>query len=650
MTTKLALALVLLPLLAQAAEPRQRPGLDERIRRSAVAVAKHLRTQGAPSVEVRGRVQQVMVTQVKAQRARQELEAMQRAGLSVPYREVRAFVDREFEAFVRGFERPVGWDGLTAGKQFGVFFKQLKSSFATRQTFPSNWQLLDAPSKVQVARCFAGNCALAAAPAELDKWLKLTGTAAPAAARQLSSMEAMLRTAAGGAAPAPKRYYGPETAKAIENFRITGQRVPQDMIASVAEIKAAAAIANMRTGRLDRKLGGAIIRAAREVKAGKFNDQFVTDPIQGGAGTSVNMNVNEVIAARASELLSGRVGDYTVVHPNDHVNMAQSTNDVYPTAARLTAYRRLESLLGSYTLLVSELKAKAKEYAKLPKPGRTHLEDAVPIMLGREFGAYAAVLERDVRDIKVAMKGLTSVNLGATAVGTMINAEPAYVKNVAKVLATITRVPVRRSRDLVDATQNVDALTRAHATLKVSSTNLIKICNDLRLMNSGPRAGLAEITLPEQQKGSSIMPGKVNPVIAEVMNQISYQVQGNDVAVNLAGQNAQFELNQMEPVLVHNLLTSIQIMDRGTRTLAEKAVRGLKANDENCLRGARQMLGLATALVPRLGYDRSAAVAKAALKTGKTLQEVVIEAGDLDAGEAARLLDPARMARGGVLK
>ncbi|MCC6746172.1 MAG: aspartate ammonia-lyase [Deltaproteobacteria bacterium] len=459
----------------------------------------------------------------------------------------------------------------------------------------------------------------------------------------------MVRLSAGGARPPKKRYYGPETAKALENFRITGQRVPLDMIRSVAEVKAAAAMTNMRTGRLDRTIGTAIVTAAQEVIAGRHDDQFFTDPIQGGAGTSVNMNVNEVIAARASELVSGRIGDSSVVHPNDHVNMAQSTNDVYPTAARLTAYRRLQSLVSAYELLVAELTTQAGRYANLPKPGRTHLEDAVPIMLGREFKAYAAVLKRDVRYIKEAMRALTSVNLGGTAVGTTLNAEPAYVRNVTKTLAGLTGVPLVRSRDLVDATQNVDSLTRAHAMLKVSASSLIKICNDLRLMNSGPRAGFGELQLPEQQKGSSIMPGKVNPVIAEVMNQIGYQVQGNDVVVNLAAQNGQFELNQMEPVLVHNLLGSVQIMDRGIRALAEKAIRGLKVNDEACLRGARQMLGLATALVPRLGYDRAAYHAKTALRTNRSLLEVVVESGDLPEAEAAKLLSPARMARGGML-
>jgi aspartate ammonia-lyase len=647
----LTLSVVLLATSTALASPAPRDTtLQGAMRRTVSAVAKNARTQGQTPLEIRGRVQETMLHQIKAYRTREEFKAMKAAGLNVPYRDVHTFVEREFEAFVQKLDRPYGWNELSPSRQFGFIVKALKSSFATSRTFPSNWQILDPTARYNVVRCFAGNCSLSTATGELGKWLQLTKTSAPQGVRPLTAVEKMLSTTAGGSKAAPKLYYGAETAKAHENFLITGQRVPLDMIKSVAQVKAAAAISNMRTGRLDKRVGGAIIKAAREVIAGKLNDQFYTDPIQGGAGTSVNMNVNEVIASRASEILTGRIGDNKVVHPNDHVNMAQSTNDVYPTAARLTAYHRLESLLASYELLVKELDVKAKLYANLPKAGRTHLEDAVPIMLGREFKAYAAVLKRDIRDVKLAMKGLTSINLGGTAVGTTLLAEPAYVKNVAKTLARISGVPVVRTRDLVDGTQNVDAMVRAHATLKVSATNLIKICNDLRMMNSGPRAGLGEITLPEMQKGSSIMPGKVNPVIAEVVNQLSYQIQGNDVVVNLVGQNGQFELNQMEPVMVHNVLSSIQLLDRGAKTLAEKAIRGLKANDEACLRGAKQMLGLATALVPKLGYDRAAALAKTALRTGRPLEDVVIEAGDLSATEARKMLDPARMARGGVPK
>ncbi len=625
------------------------PPLKQQIRRAVGRTARAMRRAHRPVAEIRGAVQETILRQVKGYRTRREYKAMKAAGLNVKYRDVRSFVHREFDAFLGKMDRQVGWDSASAGKRFGLYFRALDRGFTKKRTFPGNWNVMDNNSRYQVARCFAGNCSTSQAPAELNKWLKVAGVSAPATSKKHSRVDQMLLNQVGGSSPTKKRYYGPETAKAAENFKITGERVPADFIKSVAQIKAAAAITNMRTGRLDRKVGLAIVKAAREVIAGKHKDQFITDAIQGGAGTSVNMNLNEVLAGRASELLTGRIG-YKVVHPIDHVNMAQSTNDVYPTAARLTAYRRLKGLLNSYKLLVGELEGKAREYKDLPKAGRTHLQDAVPIMLGREFRAYAAVLKRDMRDVKVAMKGLSSINMGATAIGTSLNAEPAYVKNISKTLARISRVPVRRARDLVDATQNVDAMTRAHGVLKVSASNLIKICNDLRMMNSGPRAGFGEIQLPAMQKGSSIMPGKVNPVIAEVANQIGYQVQGNDVTVNLAAQNGQFELNQMEPVLVRNLLSSIKIMDRGVHTLATRAIRGLKANDKHCLAGARNMLGLATALTPHLGYDRSAALAKQALKSGESLYDVVVRSGDMNASQASKILDPARMARGGVLK
>jgi len=646
----LALATILtIPITAQA-RPGVDPSLRQAIRREVKRTVGAMRRAGKPTHEIRGQVQRVLLQQVKAHRTRQEWRAMKTAGLNVPYREVRSYVNREFDSFLSGMKLPAGWEQLSPGRRFGAVYRSLNSSFTRTRTFPSNWSNLDTSARAEVARCFAGNCSVSSAPKELAKWLKLTGTPAPPATKKpMTGVEQMLAVSAGGGKPAPRQYYGPETIKASQNFRITGQRVPGDFIKSVAQIKAAAAITNMRTGRLDRRVGIAIVRAAREVIQGKHRDQFITDAIQGGAGTSVNMNVNEVIAARASEILGGRI-DRKLVHANDHVNMAQSTNDVYPTAARLTAYNRLKGLLGSYELLASELESKARQHKDLPKAGRTHLQDAVPIMLGREFGAYAKVLRRDIRDIKVAMKGLTSVNMGGTAVGTALNAEPAYVKNIAKTLARVSRVPVRRTADLVDGTQNVDAMARAHGVLKVSASNLIKICNDLRMMNSGPRAGFGEITLPAVQKGSSIMPGKVNPVIAEVVNQIGYQVQGNDVTVNLVAQNGQFELNQMEPVMVHNVLQSIRILDRGARTLATKAIRGMQVHEATCRAQAAGMMGLATALAPHIGYEPASALAKEALHSGKSLKQVVVERKVMSASKAAKILDPARMARGGVLK
>jgi aspartate ammonia-lyase len=637
--------------------------LREAVKRSVRRTVRVMRRAGRSTHEIRGAVQATMLRQLRAHRTRTEWKAMKAAGLDVPYREVRAFAKRELDSSIAGVKLPDNWDNLSPGRRFGVVYKALRRGYADARIFPDNWKRLDNASRYQVARCFAGNCSVTQGPAEVKKWLELTGTKNPASAKTMTGVEQMLSVRAGGSARRPRRYYGPETAKAMENFKVTGQPVPMDLIRSVAQIKAAAAIANMRAGTLDRKVGGAIIKAAREVMRGKHRDQFKTDRIQGGAGTSVNMNVNEVIAGRASEILTGRV-DYRVVHPNDHVNMSQSTNDVYPTAIRVAAYKRLKGLLGSYELLAGELETKARQHRNTPKAGRTHLQDAVPIMMGREFGAYAKAIRRDIKAVKGAMKELTSVNMGGTAVGTALNAKPTYVKNVNKTLARISRVPVRQARDLVDATQNVDQLARAHGVLKVSASNLIKICNDLRMMNSGPRAGLGEITLPAVQKGSSIMPGKVNPVIAEVVNQIGYQVQGNDVTVNLVAQNGQFELNQMEPVLAHNLLQSIRILDRGARTLARKAIRGLRVNESTVRRQAGEMLGLATALAPHVGYDRAAELAKKAHRTGRPLHDVVVESGDLSganerragrgvsssAARVRKVLDPARMARGGVLE
>ena len=645
--------LLLLPLALVAGLPgavvAAPPGFLQRSIRHATRRLVRQQPAALSACELRGAVQETIIGRLKLQRLGRELTALKRAGIRAPRREVRAFVERAFDASLAAIARPDTWNELSAPRRFAVVARALKGGFAAERVIPDNWRQLDGAQRYEVVRALAANAAAEQAPAELAKWLAITGVKAPAGAKPITAIEALFALRTGGSAAAPQRYYGPETAKALENFTISGVRVPPDMIAAFADIKAAAAIANMRTGRLDRAIGGAIVKACREIKTGKFADAFVTDAIQGGAGTSTNMNANEVIAARASEILSGRI-DYRVVHPNDHVNMAQSTNDTYPTAIRLTAYRRLEGLLDSYALLVKELRLKGKEYANLPKAARTHLQDAVPIMLGREFQAYAAVLGRDMRDIRSTMKGLLGVNMGGTAVGTRLNAEPGYVRTIAKTLAHVSGVPVHRSRDLVDATQNVDAVTRAHAMLKVSASNLIKISNDLRLMASGPRAGLGEIVLPTAQKGSSIMPGKVNPVIAEVVNQLSYQVQGNDLTVNLVAQNGQLELNQMEPVMAHNLFESIRILDRGARALAERGIRGLKANRENCLAGARNMLGLATALVPALGYDRAAALAKEALRTKRPLIEVVVQHGDLSPAQAAKVLDPARMARGGMVE
>jgi aspartate ammonia-lyase len=375
-------------------------------------------------------------------------------------------------------------------------------------------------------------------------------------------------------------YYGIQTIRAVENFPITGYRIHESLIKALAMVKKAAAIANMNTTRLYKDLANVIIQAADEIIAGKWNDQFIVDPIQGGAGTSMNMNMNEVIANRGLELLGHPKGDYFHLSPNTHVNMSQSTNDVFPTAIHISTLTLLENLLVTMQDMQKVFKQKAVQFEKVIKMGRTHLQDAVPIRLGQEFEAYSRVLTRDINRIKHTREHLLEVNMGATAVGTGLNADPKYIKDVVKQLAEISGFPLVNAEHLVDATQNTDAYTEVSAALKVCMMNMSKIANDLRLMASGPRAGLGEIRLPARQPGSSIMPGKVNPVMPELINQIAFQVIGNDHTICLASEAGQLELNVMEPVLVFNLLQSISIMNNGFRVFTDHCLAGIEANEE----------------------------------------------------------------------
>lgn len=342
-------------------------------------------------------------------------------------------------------------------------------------------------------------------------------------------------------------YYGIQTLRAAENFPITGYKIHEEMIKALAVVKKAAALANMETKRLYKGLGDAIVQAADEILEGKLHDQFIVDPIQGGAGTSMNMNANEVIGNRALELLGHNKGEYIHLSPNTHVNMSQSTNDVFPTAIHISTLKLLEKLLDTMEYMLDAFKKKARDFDHVIKMGRTHLQDAVPIRLGQEFEAYSRVIERDIKRIKQSRQHLYEVNMGATAVGTGLNADPRYIENVVKHLAEISGLPLVGADHLVDATQNTDAYTEVSAALKVCMMNMSKIANDLRLMASGPRAGLAEISLPARQPGSSIMPGKVNPVMAELINQIAFQVIGNDHTICLASEAGQLELNVMKP-------------------------------------------------------------------------------------------------------
>lgn len=443
-------------------------------------------------------------------------------------------------------------------------------------------------------------------------------------------------------------YYGIQTVRAVENFPITGQRIHSSLIRALALVKKAAALANMECGYLNARIGKAIVRAAEEIIAGQWHDQFVVDPIQGGAGTSINMNANEVIANRAIEILGGKKGEYLILHPNTHVNMAQSTNDVFPTAVRIAAITLLKGAVRDVEELADALRRKEKEFDQVVKMGRTHLQDAVPIRLGQEFGAYARVVARDARRLARTEESLLVVNMGATAVGTGLNADPAYIKVVVARLRDLAGFDLRAAESLVDATQNVDPLVEVSSTLKTAAVNLTKMANDLRLMASGPRAGLGEISLPPMQPGSSIMPGKVNPVIAEVVNQAAFQIMGNDLTVTLAAQAGQLELNVMEPVLVHNLLQSLDILRNVTVVFKHRCIDGIRANVERCRELLDRSIGVVTAINPHVGYEVASQIAKEALATGRSVRSIVLERGLLTPEELEVILSPLEMTEPGI--
>jgi aspartate ammonia-lyase len=443
-------------------------------------------------------------------------------------------------------------------------------------------------------------------------------------------------------------YYGIQTIRAVENFPITGYRIHESLIKALAMVKKAAAIANMNTTRLYKDLAGVIIQAADEIIDGKWNDQFIVDPIQGGAGTSMNMNVNEVIANRGLELLGHPKGDYFHLSPNTHVNMSQSTNDVFPTAIHISTLSLLEKLLITMEDMQKVFNQKAVQFEKVIKMGRTHLQDAVPIRLGQEFEAYSRVLTRDINRIKHTREHLLEVNMGATAVGTGLNADPKYIKDVVKQLAEISGFPLVNAEHLVDATQNTDAYTEVSAALKVCMMNMSKIANDLRLMASGPRAGLGEIRLPARQPGSSIMPGKVNPVMPELINQIAFQVIGNDHTICLASEAGQLELNVMEPVLVFNLLQSISIMNNGFRAFTDHCLAGIEANEERLKEYVDKSVGIITAVNPHLGYEVAARIAREATITGKSVRELCLQYDVLSEEELDIILNVYEMTEPGI--
>lgn len=445
-------------------------------------------------------------------------------------------------------------------------------------------------------------------------------------------------------------YYGVQALRANENFPITGNSLNPDFIKNMARIKRAAAITNMRAGRLKPEIANAIESACNEVVCGMFASEFIVDGIQGGAGTSANMNMNEVIANRAIEMLCGKKGDYSIVHPNDHVNMAQSTNDVIPTAGKLTVLDLLKKLEKSLKKLDSALYNKADEFDGVIKIGRTQLEDAVPMRLGQSFHAYATMIERDIDRIAKAKKEMYTVNMGATAIGTGINTSEYYFDHIVPTLAKVSGYPLVQADDLFDATENLDGFVRVSSCLKACAVNLSKMCNDLRILASGPKAGFGEITLPAMQNGSSIMPGKVNPVIPEVVSQVAFHIIGHDVTITMAAEAGQMELNAFEPVVFYNLFDSITTLTHAVDTLTENCIIGITANEERCQKLLDASVGITTALCPYIGYKKAASLAKESLRTGIPVKKLVLKHGLMKEKQLDIVLDPYAMTEAATKK
>lgn len=437
-------------------------------------------------------------------------------------------------------------------------------------------------------------------------------------------------------------YYGVQTLRGYENFRITGTLVNWDFIKNVVKIKKAAAQVNGRYGYVPENIANAIVTACDEILSGKFREDFITDAIQGGAGTTVNMNANEVIANRASELLGAKKGEY-VCHPNDHVNCSQSTNDVIPSAGKMTVLQLADDLIAALDDLIAALKQKAEAFDGILKMGRTQLEDAVPIRLGQEFAAYASALTRDKNRLKRDLEEMYVLNLGGTAIGTSVNVGKGYLDDIVPQLSKVTGVDFQKADDLIDATQNVDAFCAVSGGLKACAVNLSKMCNDLRLMSSGPKTGFGEITLPAKQNGSSIMPGKVNPVIPEVVSQVAFAVVGNDVTIAMAAEGGQLELNAFEPVIFYKLFESLICLTNAMRTLTDNCISGIVANKERCEMLVHSSVGIVTALCPYLGYKKSAELAKEALAKDMSIRALILHYGLMDEKKLDELLDPYSM-------
>ncbi len=446
-------------------------------------------------------------------------------------------------------------------------------------------------------------------------------------------------------------YYGAQTARAIENFPISGIRKHSLLVKALGMIKKAAAESNLQLGLLDKKTAGAIVKAADEVINGKLDNHFVLDVFQTGSGTSSNMNTNEVIANRANEILGVKKGDKSGVHPNDHVNMGQSSNDVYPTALHVSAILAINDiLLPSLKSLEKALSAKAKEFDKIVKIGRTHLQDATPIRLGQEFSGYASMITHSIKRTEYAREELSELAIGGTAVGTGINTHPKFGGLVAKRLSAMTKTKLREADNHFEAQGSKDAMVSASGQLKTIAVSLMKIANDLRWLGSGPRCGIGELLIPPVQPGSSIMPGKVNPVIPEAVCQVAAQVIGNDLTITIGGQFGNFELNVMMPVKGHNLLQSIELLGRVSQVFVDKCIKGIKADKKRCEEMIEKSLAMCTSLAPVIGYDAAAKIAKEAYETGKTVREVALEKKVLPDAKLKELLDPWSMTEPGTNK
>ena len=438
-------------------------------------------------------------------------------------------------------------------------------------------------------------------------------------------------------------YYGVQSLRAVENFSMTGERLRPEMINSLAYIKKACAIANMKADNMKPETGNAIVEACDLILQGKYHDQFIVDPLQGGAGTSLNMNANEVIANRALEIMGKERGDYKFCSPNDHINCAQSTNDAYPTALHLTIVMMNKKVVESLKALVASFKAKAKEFDKIIKMGRTQLQDAVPMTLGQEFKAFADSLEEEIENLEYNKKKLYAINMGGTAIGTGINATPGFTKLCCKKLAELTGEPFVAAKNLVAATPDTAGYVAYHGALKRLAVKLSKVCNDLRLLASGPRCGLGEINLPPKAPGSSIMPGKVNPVIPEVTNQVCFKVIGNDTAVAFAAEAGQLQLNVMEPVIIQCITESITWMSNVMNTLRVECVDGITANADHCIDLVKNSIGIVTALNPYIGYKASTKIAKEAQQTGRSVYDIVLEQKVMTKAKLDEALSPKNM-------